>query len=45
MKLGISSCLNHSSATEWAEKMVALGLECVNFPINCDAGAEKNFCI
>ena len=41
MKLGISSCLNHSSATEWADKMVALGLECVNFPINCDAGAEK----
>ena len=41
MKLGISSCLNHSSPTEWADKMVALGLECVNFPINCDAGAEK----
>ncbi|MCQ2241674.1 sugar phosphate isomerase/epimerase [Treponema sp.] len=41
MILGISSCLNHQSPEDWAEKHVVLGLKCVNFPVTFDQGREK----
>lgn len=40
MLLGISSSLQHSSPEEWAEKHVALGLRCVNFPVDYLAGED-----
>ena len=40
MYLGISSSLQHGSPEEWAAKHKFLGLECVNFPVNCDEDAE-----
>ena len=40
MYLGISSSLQHGSPEEWAAKHKALGLECVNFPVTCDDGAD-----
>lgn len=41
MKLGISSSLEHKSPEEWAKKHVALGLKCVNFPVDYTSGREK----
>ena len=40
MYLGISSSLEHSSPQDWAQKHKALGLQTVNFPVNCDDGEE-----
>lgn len=40
MQLGISSCLEHTSPEEWAAKHKALGLQCVNFPVDYLAGEE-----
>lgn len=40
MNLGISSCLEHQNPAEWAAKHVALGLKCVNFPVDYLAGEE-----
>ena len=40
MILGISSCLAHNSPEEWAKKHHSLGLKCVNFPVDCNAGKE-----
>ena len=40
MYLGISSSLQHGSPEEGAAKHKFLGLECVNFPVNCDEDAE-----
>lgn len=40
MILGISSGLNHSSPEDWAAKHTALGLKCVNFPVDCNSGRE-----
>lgn len=40
MLLGISSCLEHSSPEDWAAKHVALGLKCVNFPVDYLAGED-----
>ena len=40
MYLGISSSLEHSSPQDWAKKHKALGLQTVNFPVNCDDGEE-----
>lgn len=40
MLLGISSRLEHSSPEEWAAKHKALGLKCVNFPVDYLAGEE-----
>ena len=40
MKLGISSRLEHSTPQQWAAKHKALGLECVNFPIDFTAGQD-----
>lgn len=40
MKLGISSSLQHTTPEDWAAKHVALGLKCVNFPVNYEAGRE-----
>ena len=40
MLLGISSCLEHKSPAEWAAKHKALGLKCVNFPVDYLAGEE-----
>lgn len=36
MKLGTSSPLQHSSPEEWAQKHQSLGLEAINFSLNCD---------
>jgi len=38
MLLGISSCLEHSSPTDWAAKHKALGLKSINFPVDYLAG-------
>ncbi len=40
MLLGVSSSLSHSSPQDWAAKHKALGLGCVNFPVNFEAGEE-----
>lgn len=40
MKLGISSRLEHSTPQQWAAKHKALGLECVNFPVDFTAGKD-----
>lgn len=40
MILGVSSRLEHESPAEWAAKHKALGLECVNFPVDYLAGEE-----
>lgn len=40
MYLGISSRLEHSSPEEWAAKHAALGLKCVNFPVDYLAGED-----
>ena len=40
MYLGISSSLQHKTPQEWAQKHVALGLKCVNFPVDYLAGRE-----
>ncbi len=40
MLLGISSRLEHSSPEEWAAKHAALGLKCVNFPVDYLAGED-----
>lgn len=40
MLLGISSRLEHSSPQEWAAKHKALGLKCVNFPVDYLVGEE-----
>lgn len=40
MQLGISSCLEHKSPEEWALKHKALGLKCVNFPVDYLAGED-----
>lgn len=40
MLLGISSRLEHATPQEWAAKHVALGLQCVNFPVDYLAGEE-----
>lgn len=40
MYLGISSRLEHSTPEEWAAKHRALGLKCVNFPVDYQAGEE-----
>ncbi|MCQ2245409.1 MAG: sugar phosphate isomerase/epimerase [Bacteroidaceae bacterium] len=40
MQLGISSCLEHNSPEEWALKHKALGLKCVNFPVDYLAGED-----
>ncbi len=40
MLLGVSSSLAHSNPQEWAAKHVSLGLKCVNFPVNFEAGEE-----
>ena len=40
MQLGISSCLEHKSPEEWAAKYKALGLKCVNFPVDYLAGED-----
>lgn len=41
MYLGISSSLEHNSPQDWAAKHVALGLKCVNFPVDYTVGREK----
>ncbi len=41
MILGTSSPLQHDSPEDWAKKHVALGLGCVNFPVNFSEGQEK----
>ncbi|MDO5442875.1 MAG: sugar phosphate isomerase/epimerase [Bacteroidia bacterium] len=38
--LGVSSSLQHSTPEEWAAKHVALGLKCVNFPVDYLAGED-----
>lgn len=38
MLLGVSSSLEHGSPEEWAAKHVSLGLKCVNFPVDHQAG-------
>lgn len=40
MLLGISSRLEHSTPKEWANKHKALGLECVNFPVDYLSGED-----
>ena len=40
MYLGISSSLEHSTPSEWAEKQHALGLRSVVFPVDYTAGEE-----
>lgn len=40
MYLGISSRLEHATPQEWASKHKALGLKCVNFPVDYLAGEE-----
>lgn len=40
MLLGISSRLEHNSPQEWAAKHKALGLQCVNFPVDYLSGEE-----
>lgn len=40
MLLGISSRLEHTSPEEWAAKHKALGLKCVNFPVDYLAGED-----
>ena len=40
MLLGISSRLEHSTPQEWAAKHKALGLKCVNFPVDYLVGEE-----
>lgn len=40
MYLGISSSLEHSTPSEWAEKQCALGLRSVVFPVDYTAGEE-----
>lgn len=40
MLLGVSSSLEHRTPKEWAAKHVALGLKCVNFPVDHTAGEE-----
>ena len=40
MLLGISSCLEHTTPRDWASKHKALGLQCVNFPVDYLAGEE-----
>lgn len=40
MYLGISSSLQHKTPEEWAAKHVALGLKCVNFPVDYLTGRE-----
>ncbi len=40
MYLGISSSLQHKTPQEWAQKHVALGLKCVNFPVDYLSGRE-----
>lgn len=41
MILGISSCLNHNSPEDWAQKHVDLGLKCVNFPATFEGGRDN----
>lgn len=38
--LGVSSSLQHSTPQEWAAKHAALGLKCVNFPVDYTAGED-----
>lgn len=40
MNLGVSSRLEHSTPDEWAAKHRALGLKCVNFPVDYLAGED-----
>lgn len=40
MNLGVSSRLEHSTPDEWAAKHKALGLKCVNFPVDYLAGED-----
>lgn len=40
MYLGISSRLEHQSPEEWAAKHKALGLQCVNFPVDYQVGED-----
>lgn len=40
MILGISSRLEHTSPQDWAAKHKALGLKCVNFPVDYLAGED-----
>ena len=40
MLLGTSSPLKHDSPDEWAALHKNLGLGCVNFPLDCNAGEE-----
>ena len=42
MYLGVSSSLSHTSPEDWAAKHRALGLKTVVFPLDCNAGEEKN---
>lgn len=41
MLLGTSSSLKHSTALDWADRHRSLGLGCVNFPVDFNAGEEK----
>lgn len=36
MKLGVSSPLQHDSPKQWAQKHKGLGLEAINFSLNCE---------
>ena len=37
MRLGISSPLTHADPAEWARRHKNLGLEVINFPLNCES--------
>ena len=37
MRLGTSSPLNHSDPSQWAKRHRELGLEVINFPLNCES--------
>ena len=37
MRLGISSPLTHADPAEWARRHKSLGLEVINFPLNCES--------
>ena len=37
MRLGVSSPLDHGSAARWAQRHKELGLEVINFPLNCES--------
>ncbi len=41
MRLGTSSPLAHSSAEEWAENQIKLGMGAVVFPVQSDEPEEK----